>query len=266
MEIVNRIEGEMKETKERDEARKKEDARRQDQIINVEEVQNALTSIKDESFGSEESYTGFKTEHKNLISFIDKFTTCSLKNPRCKHIVESVNQHTHTHTCRKHATTCRFRFPRFPSINTEIAVPSFIKYKDPEKASEELSKAQNILRAVKEVLENKELTEELVKTRKSDIDTYMYHINIHQKIEDYLREVALKTPINKRSNDPCIIKEYNKEWNESVEEHRCFDIEKLHQLQAIHEEKSSQINLLQCRKDRLDKVLKEAFSGSLYLI
>ena len=193
-----------------------------------------------------------------MIKFVDKFTTCSLKNPRCKHIVESVNQHAHTHTCRKHTTTCRFRFPRFPSINTEIGIPSYIKYKDPERASEELIKAQMILRDVKEVLENKELMENLVKTRKSDIDTYMYHTNIYQKIEDYLKEVELKISIHKRSKDKCIIEEYNKHWNETITDQGHWDIEKLHALKEIHEEKASQINLLQCRKDRLYEVLKEA--------
>ena len=97
-----------------------------------------------------------------------------------------------------------------------------------------------------------------VKTRKSDIDTYMHHTNIYQKIEDYLKEVDLKTPIHKRSSDKCIIEEYNKHWNETNLDHGDLDIEKLHTLKEIHEERALNIDLLQCRKDRLDKVLIEA--------
>ena len=100
--------------------------------------------------------------------------------------------------------------------------------------------------------------ENLLKTRKSDIDTYLYYTNIHQKIEDYLKEVELKTPIHKRSSDKCIMEEYNKHWNEAITDQGHLDIEKLNALKEIHEEKASQIDLLQCRKDRLYEVLKKA--------
>ena len=70
--------------------------------IDVRQIQEVFEKIKDEVFGSEESLTSekakkdFKIDKENLTKFINKFTTCSLKDPSCKHVVEDVNQHNHT--------------------------------------------------------------------------------------------------------------------------------------------------------------------------
>ena len=144
-----------------------------------------------------------------MIKFINKYTTCSLKNPSCQHIVEEVNQHNHTHSCKKYGPKCRFGFPRFPSLTTEIAIPADIRFKDPETASRKLVEAHRILRDVKEVLENEAKMEELKKTRKADIDTFIFHTNIHQKINNYLEEIELNTSIDFISKDQCVLDEYN---------------------------------------------------------
>ena len=63
-------------------------------------------------------------ERESISKFADLFFSCSLKNPRVENIVKNVNIHHHTKTCRKYSSTsCRFNFPRFPSLRTLVSVP-----------------------------------------------------------------------------------------------------------------------------------------------
>ena len=173
-----------------------------EETIDVSQIQKVFGKIKDEDFGSEESLISekakkdFQTDKENLTKFINKFTTCSLKDPSCKNIVEDVNQHNHTRSCKKYGPKCRFGFPRFPCIRTEIGIPSDVKFDDPEKASEMLVHAHKILREVKNVLENEEVMETLVKTRQEEIDIYLYHKGIYQKISNHLEEIDRKSAVN----------------------------------------------------------------------
>ena len=54
---------------------------------------------------------------------IDKWVSCSLNtgDEKLNKLVQEVNVHRHTKSCRKGKTTCRFNFPRLPSPNTFIA-------------------------------------------------------------------------------------------------------------------------------------------------
>ena len=175
-----------------DELQKKEEEKVQqgketaDEIIDVGKVKMVFKKIKEEVFGSEDTCktNDFKDEKENLIKFINKFTTCSLKNPSCSHIVKDVNEHAHTRSCKKYGPKCRFGFPRFPCIKTDIAIPADVRYSDPEKASSKLAEARKILKEVKEVLENDEVMEKLQRIRKEDLNTYLEHTNIHQKINN----------------------------------------------------------------------------------
>ncbi|XP_071142171.1 uncharacterized protein [Mytilus edulis] len=64
---------------------------------------------------------------KDICRFVDQHITCQLpdkdKNPKLYEIVTSVQMHSKSHTksCKKHSTTCRFNFPRPPICNTFIA-------------------------------------------------------------------------------------------------------------------------------------------------
>ena len=58
-----------------------------------------------------------------LAEFADRFITCSLKDSNTKKIVEEVQIHHHTKTCRKYGSKCRFNFPRYPTIRTIVSVP-----------------------------------------------------------------------------------------------------------------------------------------------
>ncbi|XP_071151504.1 uncharacterized protein [Mytilus edulis] len=64
---------------------------------------------------------------KDICRFVDQHITCQLpdkdKNPKLYEIVTSVQMHgkSHTKSCKKHSTTCRFNLPRPPICNTFIA-------------------------------------------------------------------------------------------------------------------------------------------------
>ena len=110
-------------------------------------------NIKDEKFGSEEHKRQFEKPKSNgmksefdeeqdaLAAFIDKFCTCTLKDPRTRDIVRSVNMHNHTKSCRKYMIECRFWYPRFPSLKTIIATPAEILHSDPDVAAKALQEA-----------------------------------------------------------------------------------------------------------------------------
>ena len=59
-------------------------------------IKKALQNIKDD----------IKLDDKELsaiVKFADSFISCSVKDPRTSDIVQSVNKHHHTKTCRKYA-------------------------------------------------------------------------------------------------------------------------------------------------------------------
>ena len=74
-------------------------------------LSNAFKKFKYEQFGDED-------DDRPVIAFIDQFTTVSLcedeVGKEIVKIVEEVNVHHHTKTCRKNSPKCRFRYPKFP--------------------------------------------------------------------------------------------------------------------------------------------------------
>ena len=67
------------------------------------------------------------SDKRVLQEFIDEFTTVSIHGNTVGKVVaeiaQEVNKHHHTKTCRKHDTTCRFNYPRFPAPHTIIVEP-----------------------------------------------------------------------------------------------------------------------------------------------
>ena len=78
--------------------------------FDVKTVTEAFGNIKDEKFGNkahkeqfdepknklnpkDKPKSQFDKEHEALAAFIDKYCTCSLKDPRTRDIVRSVNMH-----------------------------------------------------------------------------------------------------------------------------------------------------------------------------
>ena len=78
-------------------------------------------------------------EGRAVITFADRFTTCTLNEHSLAartddetlkeraadviDIVKKVNVHKHTKSCRKYASLCRFRFPKFPMWRTILSKP-----------------------------------------------------------------------------------------------------------------------------------------------
>ena len=70
-----------------------------------------------------------------ITSFVDEFITCSLRNPSTRDIAKKVQTHNHTFTCSKMGSSkCRFNFPRFPCLQTIVAVPLRLIFPDDEEA------------------------------------------------------------------------------------------------------------------------------------
>ena len=166
----------------------------------VDLVVKAFKNIKEERFGSDEhrfefeeeknddSKSAFDKEHDALAKFIDKFCTCSLKDPKTRDIVKSVNIHNHTKTCKKYLVECRFWFPRFPSLRTIIAVPAEVKYSDPDVATRELQEATALLKKVKDILEDEDEMAALCNYGKDEIECYVSYKNIVFTIKDIVEE------------------------------------------------------------------------------
>ena len=66
----------------------------------------------------------------------------------------------------------RFKFPKFPSIKTIIAISAKLKYKNlsPEKQHKKIEELQTLLKKVKVVLKNEEVMKELKQIRKNVIE------------------------------------------------------------------------------------------------
>ena len=94
-----------------------------------------------------------------VVLFVDYFATVSLHPAIVGSIVaaiaEKVNQHCHTHTCKKYKTICRFKMPKLPSYETLIARPPDKNLSEKEKNELEEKNAE-IFKKVREVLDDKE--------------------------------------------------------------------------------------------------------------
>ena len=86
-------------------------------------LSNAFKKFKYEEFGDDD-------DDRPVIAFIDQFTTVSLcvdeVGMDVVKIVEEVNVHHHTKTCRKTSPKCRFRYPKFPVWKTILVRPYLI--------------------------------------------------------------------------------------------------------------------------------------------
>ena len=126
-------------------------------------------------------------EIKSLENFVDEFTTVSTnKNKvgeRVSRIVLEVNKHHHTKSCRKYDTSCRFLFPRYPSIKTIIAKP--ISGVSNEQKTKLLQTFNKILMKVSEVLMDEDAVSEILRTvgESENEDLQTYKINKRRRIE-----------------------------------------------------------------------------------
>lgn len=63
---------------------------------------------------------------QDVRTFIDKYVSYQYNEdkPELNELVNSSQRHSHTFTCRKNGSTCRFSFPRPPLPTTQIFFPS----------------------------------------------------------------------------------------------------------------------------------------------
>ena len=167
---------------------KKEDVRKENEKINkintdlrneitakVNVMNNIFTKLSDQELGSENTD---KTEEDESITelkkFADRWISVSLKDPRTKHLVQELNTHVCTRkSCLKYSGHCRFRFPRFPTLETLVAVPAKVKYSDEKERETQIEHSKQIKEKVRNVLENVDIMKMINNINKEEIEQYM---------------------------------------------------------------------------------------------
>ena len=110
--------------------------------------------------------------------FIEKYVSCSLPedDEELRHLVESLQIHNHSPTCRRKGK-CRFNYPKPPSPHT------IISDEPEENCQQEIEFASNIGTTVKEILESKDLPE--------DITLQELLKNANVSLEDYIKALSI---------------------------------------------------------------------------
>ena len=204
-------------------------------------------------FGLSAAFKKFQTkedlldhEERAVIVFTNKFTTCTLNEKvieaktddihlkeKSGEVIDIVKQcyiHSHTRSCRKYHTECRFFFPKFPIWRTILSKPM--------KASGEEGKAlrekyDKVLKDVREVLKDQDVItmvlEKIPKTQ--DVTIELYEENRRKRIVMLLSIAGLITESDillyeealtfsssgyaihlERDLDEIYVNSYNPEW------------------------------------------------------
>ena len=185
-------------------------------------------------------------ETSAIEAFVDEFITCSLRNPMTRKIALSVQSHHHTFTCSKRGSKCRFQFPRFPCLYTQVAVPVRLIFgEDEEGKKKEMQKMRIVLQKVRAVLEEEELMTEVNKIHEDEIEEIISEWEWFLKAQHILEDHIFKKQIN--------------DYEENVE----LGKELVDNLKSFSEEHEAKFKLLEredvtFRKNRLLKVLHYA--------
>ena len=180
--------------------------------------------VKDPVINSIEDEAEQENNAKPLTQMIDKFTTCSLHpgtvGSDVVQIVQDVNKHRHTKSCKKRGTKCRFNIPKMPSEQTVICQP----YTD----KEDFDKAEKALDKVRSILNNDEAMkaiwdkcpdkghsqEDYIMNRKTRIMALCQEADV--PYEDYKSYLKMGrsgyTVVLQRDIDEVFINSYNPEW------------------------------------------------------
>ena len=171
-----------------------------------------------------------KTEDQ-MISFIEKWTTCSLPkdDPELLEKVKGVNSHDHKERyCKKKGTFCRFNFPRLPSKKTIIAKPNPFDLEE-EEFKNEKEMATMVLGLVKQALIDLQ-KQEVSPEEDEDLDAFIQKAAgvEYDEYEKYLHYsergnvIVLKRSINER-----MVNNYHPlfltAWNANIDIQICID-------------------------------------------
>ena len=195
-----------------------------------------------------------ETENRAIVSFVDKFVTCSLQDPRSSKIAASVQRHHHTFTCRKAGSKCRFHFPRFPSMHTILAKPLrniFKNEEDEEKRKSMVMKIRLALGKVIAVLENKEEMGIIEKVRAVELEEIYNERDAVQRSLIILEDANFKQQILKIDTD------YVGDVDDKLGSHLIDNLKSLH---VEHKVKLKELEFHESKYlyDRLLQVLKKA--------
>merc|ERR1711893_155838 len=131
-------------------------------------------------------------EESAVVQYVDHFVTCSLQEPISRDIALQVNNHRHSHTCRRYGGVCRFDFPRWPCLYTILAKPLRLTH-EYEQRQEVYEHLKIILLSVRNVLENPELMEKLTQIGSEEMQE-LYDL----KEKKFQIEKMLDDPVFKR--------------------------------------------------------------------
>ena len=159
-----------------------------------------------------------KDEESKIVEFVDKYITCEIpdkeNDPELHEIVKSVHQHSkkHSKSCKKKGTTCRFNFPRPPSMKTFIAKPQ--ENNDDDNTEKERAK-QRIDELWKCILDSKN----------EGLSTADLFEKVHMSQEEFEKCSQLlakrNTVILKRRADETYINHYNEHllraWDANID-------------------------------------------------
>ena len=164
----------------------------------------------------------FDTE--KVPGLIDKLISCQYDDTdqELNKILQEVQVHRHTKSCKKYDNTCRFGYPRFPSKKTLIATPLPADMDD-DQAKTKKKKGKEILEKVKGVLEAEDLDEKLT------IDELLKQVDI--SLDDYEEALMISETgscvIHKREVKERFLNnhnpEYTKAWNGNTDVQFCYD-------------------------------------------
>ena len=168
-------------------------------------------------FGINSAFKKFQTkedllphEEAAVIQFTNKFTTCTLnkaviasktevpelkaRSDEVSKICKCVNIHSHTQTCRKYDTTCRFFFGKYPMWETLISKPCSLP--PSEERDKLLERYRKILSDVREIIDDnkiiKEITDEYPNHESESQDEYRK--NRKERIQKVLQRAGYKSP------------------------------------------------------------------------
>ena len=218
----------------------------------LEYLKSALQTIYDDNLPSEEM-------KEAMEAYIEKFVSCSLKDPETRDIALDVQIHKHTKTCTSRGPDCRFYFPLFPSLRTIVSVPIRLVHPDDEEQRQELrNKINLVLGAVRTVLENKEEMDRADKICRVEIDELVENRDLTTRskkiLEDKIFVSQLKVGTKK------IYHECPECPQSSLSETERLLLENLKDFNSHYENKArdKEIDLPTWRMRRLLYVLKKA--------
>ena len=141
-------------------------------------------------------------ETSAMEAFVDEFVTCSLRNPSTRKIATTVQRHHHTFSCRKRSSKCRFNFPRFPCLYTQVAIPLRLRFGDDEEGKrKEMMKTRIVLHKVREILEDDERMDEVNKLYQDEIEEIINANDLSMRAKHILEDQVFRNQILDYSTD-----------------------------------------------------------------